>query len=443
MLKQKNRHLINRFANDEGGNVFMITVLVLFVVMSAAGAAMDYSRIVSAKSKMVQAMDAAVLAAGYDLSKGVTDEGDLRAKFEDFFYANITGVGGNPDQYEIASFNADPDTGKVSARVESQVDATLTRIMGMDMLDVVAESAGTFDQTDVEIAMMLDVTGSMGGQKIADLKLAAKDAVDILIPDNNSRGVRIGLVPYASSINAGRLAREVTRGNTSAQVAGLGIFTPNNNVPTNDCVTGRGGRETATETSYRDAPLGSDARSVNASNDFFRCPDAEIIPLTDNRTTLRNEIEAFVADGYTAGHLGIAWSYYLLSEKWRGLFNNANKPAAYSNDVKKIAILMTDGEFNTAYAGVNTNPFGRNVAVSNQVALDLCEDMKKTKNGNPGITVYSIAFQAPASAEATLRTCANEDTDRTTYFYNASSGAELRDAFRAIAADISNLRLSK
>lgn len=443
MAFQRALDLAKQFNRNESGNVFMITVLVMFVLMSAAGAAMDYSRITSTKSKMVNALDAAVLAAGYDLSKGITDQAALRKKFEDFFYANISGRGGNPDLFQIASFEADPDTGKVSAVVESQVNATLTGVIGMDLLDVKAETEGVFDQSDVEVAMMLDVTGSMQGQKINDLKLAARDAIDILLPDNGTKGMRIGLVPYASSINVGRYADDVTRGNQ--QVANAGGFSDyTRNVSTNDCVTGRSGRDATTDASHRQSPIGSHAATVNAGNSFFRCPDAEIVPLTNKRNKLKQEISDFVAEGYTAGHLGIAWSYYMLSENWRDLWNTPNDPAAYSADVKKIAILMTDGEFNTAYEGIgNNDPFGRNVAISNNTATELCEDMKATKSGNPGITVYAIAFQAPSSAEATLRACANEDTDTTTYYYSADNGAELRDAFREIAASITNLRISQ
>ncbi len=443
MPLQQALKLAKQFNRNESGNVFIIAALMIFVLMSVAGAAIDYSRITSTKSKMANAMDAAVLAAGYDLSKGVTDKTALREKFENFFFANITGTGGDPSLYRIASFEADPNTGKVSAVVKSTVQATLTAAIGMDALDVKAETEGVFDQTDVEVAMMLDVTGSMRGQKIADLKLAARDAVDILLPDNGTQGMRIGLVPYASSINAGRYAKDVTRGNRRfANADGFTDYT--RNVRTRDCVTGRAGRDATTDASYRQSPLGSHEATVNAGNAFFRCPDAEIIPLTNNRTLLKREISQFVADGYTGGHLGIAWSYYMLSENWRDLWSTPNDPAAYSADVKKIAILMTDGEFNTAFEGIgNNNPFGANVARSNNTAKDLCEDMKATKNGNPGITIYAIAFQAPSSAEATLRACANDDTAATTYYYSADNGTELREAFREIAASITNLRISR
>ena len=440
---------IREFPDDTSGTVFVIAAASIFAIAISAGAAIDYSRMVSKKSKMDGALDAAILAAGVEMSKGVTNRTQIQVVFENFLFANLESMGdfGTTawDDVEISQFSADPDTGEVSAQIQSSVDASIMQIAGYDELDIASSASVVFDQTDVEVAMMLDVTGSMRGQKITDLKLAAKDAVDILIPDNNTRGVRIGLVPYATSVNAGlQLARRVTRGNTNTFVAGPPQFTTSQNVATNGCVTGRGGRDAATDVSYRVAPVGSDNRTVNNPNSALRCPSAEVQPLTNNRNRLRSQIDRYSAAGWTAGHLGVAWSYYLLSENWRDAYSIDSKPAAYSADVQKIAILMTDGAFNTAYEGITTgSPFGVNTALSNRRATDLCDDMKQLKSGNPGIVIYSIAFQAPASAEATLRACANTDTADTTYYYSADNGQQLREAFRKIAGSIMNLRLSK
>ena len=118
-------------------------------------------------------------------------------------------------------------------------------------------------------------------------------------------------------------------------------------------------------------------------------------------------------------------------------------PAQYSDDVRKIAILMTDGEFNTFFHGTQGNAFGPHETLSSSLARDLCTDMKALKNGNPGITIYSVAFQAPLSARETLKDCANEDTANQTFYYSADSNEELRNAFRSIASSIQTLRISK
>ena len=422
-LATKLRKHASSFASNQSGNIFMITALTIFAVMGAAGVAVDYSRVSNAKFQMEQSLDAALLATGVEVINGENDPNKLRAYFDKFFMANLEGQSGFGEEFRVTAFSFDPDTGEVSAETEVYIEATLMRAFGHDDLEIRSNGSAIFDRTDVEVAMMLDVTGSMGRNgKLDDLKLAAADAIDILIPNRNTKGTRIGLVPYSWSVNAGiRQARMVTNGKSTR------------------CVTERAD-EAHTDASYKDAEIGADSRAV----DDKLCPVNEVKPLTDKKGMLKREVRNFKAAGYTAGHLGVAWSYYVLSENWRDVWKSNNDPAPYSADVQKIAILMTDGEFNTFFQGTEGSgtPYGPHAEPSNTLAMNLCEDMKADKNGAPGITIYSIAFQAPASAEATLRACANDDTETDVYYFSADNGQELRDAFRSIAASIQRLRIS-
>ncbi|MEM7214603.1 MAG: pilus assembly protein [Pseudomonadota bacterium] len=436
------------FINDRSGNVFMIFALSIFVIIGAAGAALDYSRIYSTKGRMVQLLDAAVLATGIEMVEGETNTQKLRAKFNDFFEANLAGNQKFAEAYRISSFSADTNSGEISVDAVAVVKPTFTGIFGYKEFEIGMDSTAVFDRKEVEVAVMLDVTGSMQGQKLRDLKLAARDLVDTLLPDANTRDVRISLVPYSGSVNAGRYKQNVVNG--GIQVAGAGdvLAGIDQHGTSGNCVTERGGTYAATDEFYTVARIGDDVRTDVSG---FNCPTdrSSIEPLTNQRSRLTRKIRDLRAGGVTAGHLGIAWSYYTLSEKWRDLWDGNSKPAVYSADTKKIAILMTDGEFNTYYYGTTEagNPRsafgGDNVGRSNALARDLCEDMKADKNGAPGITVYSVAFQAPASAEATLRSCANADTQSEQFYFSADNGAELRAAFRTIATSIGKLRISQ
>lgn len=446
------KKLTSKLFSSSAGNITIMTALLAPVIFAAAGIAVDYARITSMRSKMAQALDAAVLYAGRDLTNGAPVDDTFRARFDQFFYANIQGTGGDPSAYTIRDFVADPDTGEVSARADRKVQASLLQAIGYKDTDVSVTSSSIFEQTDVEVAVMLDTTGSMSGAKLNDLKSAAEDLVDTLLPANReSRGMRISLVPYAGSVNLGNSigntvfqAGKVKLQTTTPEAAGFSSRDKHGFGQSNFCATDRGGAHRATDASFRVAPIGNDERTRNRN---FRCPqNAALQPLTDRRSDLLDTIGSLAARGVTAGHLGIAWSYYTLSENWRGegLWPSENDPAVYSKDTKKIAILMTDGEFNTFYhntTGANASSAFNQTPKSNTLAEDLCDNMKAQKAGAPGILIYSIAFKAPKSAEKTLRNCANEDTQDTTYYYSAQSGEELRAAFKAIAASISNLRI--
>ena len=57
----------------------------------------------------------------------------------------------------------------------------------------------------------------------------------------------------------------------------------------------------------------------------------------------------------TAGGIAAQWGYYMLSPEWRDAIKAAGMgggPADHDpKKVAKVAILMTDGQFNTAFAG--------------------------------------------------------------------------------------------
>ncbi len=401
-----------RFLHDERGSFATITGVSAIAIFMCAGIAIDYSRMSMTRTAVTQALDAAVLAAGNDMLAGAQVNGAFRANFDAFLAANLEQQQISPSDITITNFVADEQSGLISAAARVQLPLTFMALSGMQSVEIDTASSAQFSNEAVEISMVLDVTGSMSGQKIAALRTAAKDAVNILLPQSGQGNTRIGLVPYSSGVNAGNLARTVT------------------NNASNDCVTER----TNTSDAYVGPGLylGADPRADD------ECPALRLRGLTDNRNRLIQDLNQMQAGGYTAGHIGIAWGYYMLSDKWRPLWNNNQDPAPFGAGVRKIAIVMTDGEFNTYFAGVSGNPWGSQSARSSADALSLCDSMKALRAGEPGITIYTVAFQAPNSARNLLRQCATDND----HAFDASSETELRGAFQAIARDIQKLRLT-
>lgn len=395
-----------KFCNNESGSFLPLFGVVSFTLMMSAGVAMDYSRIVHTKSRILAATDSAVLAAGNAMVRGANSPAKVRKIFDNFLVSNLSSSTDIAAGYKVDKFIADFDTGAVTAVVSSDVPMYMAAIAGYEKIPVSAQSKVVFSASAVEVSMMLDVTGSMGGSRLAAMKVAAKSAIDLLMPKNDKSGkVRIGLVPYSEAVNARKYyAKKVTNGASSK------------------CVTERANN--------------TDAKPVGANvivNNSWRCPDVEIRPLTANRNKLKSDIGKYQAGGATAGHIGVAWSYYMLSEKWQSVWKKKARPADYDSGTKKVAILMTDGGFNTYYLG------GNGYVQSNKAAKAICADMKSDKNGAPGITVYSVAFQAPVSSQQTLRECASGAD----FYFNASSGNELVAVFKNIAENIQKLRLAQ
>ncbi|MBI5940283.1 MAG: pilus assembly protein TadG [Caulobacterales bacterium] len=209
------------------------------------------------------------------------------------------------------------------------------------------------------------------------------------------------------------------------------------------CVSERTGTNAYTDVAPSTSPVG---RLYLAS--ISSCPSAAIVPLSTNRTSLKSTIDGLSATGATAGQIGAAWGWYMLSPNFAYLWPTASQPAAYTQmDVLKVMVFMTDGDFNTAYCnnvlsndsnGWNSQQINCNATNGNPTtqATAICTAAKAK-----GVIIYTVGFQVSTGspAETFIKACAT-DAD---HVYLPTSGTLLKDAFSAIGRDITKLRLSK
>jgi len=413
------RTLLNDFQNDTRGAIAIIFGFTFLLMIVAIGSAIDIGRGIRVSTTIASAVDAAVLAGAKGLRlKNMTDS-EVKTLVTTIFDENVKASG--VDTPTINSFDVIIDRAKSSVEldVKAEIPTVIGQLAGVDKLSTPSRGVAVYESQDIEVALQLDVTGSMSGTKMADLKDATKLLVDILIPDDKTllqgQKIRIGYAPYAAGINAGTYANQMN-GNASA---------PNN------CVYERSNTAHQNTDSYPSGGatvLKTKLDLPSASN----CPTAELLPMTDDKIVLKTTVDSYWTGGSTAGHLGTAFSWYLLSPKWSSIWPAASQPAAYTDTgTKKIAILMTDGQYNT----VGGDYSGSNVTPSQDFAKDTCTGMKAA-----GIKVYTVGFKLNvASATATLQACASSMD----HFYEAEDGDALKLAFASIAEDIATLRLSE
>jgi hypothetical protein len=317
--------------------------------------------------------------------------------------------------------------------------------------------------------------------KIGDLRKAATNAVTTMLdgqnPDNPR--IRVALVPYASGVNVGSLAGNVYAESLSSSdlppVAGSPLLvsaTGGGSLPSyaeyksivasaypprDTCATERKDRSGRADFSA-DGPdsIRTDQNGkqyyamVNRDNNLEgsgmnKCPDAKIIPLTTDKDALLASIDDFKANGFTAGAIAVQWTYYMLSPQWRSAIEDADLgdgPANSNPDkISKVAILMTDGQFNTAYAGVSSG-FNGQGGLSRGNAESICSNMKHDE-----IEVYTIGFALPSdeasSARGVLENCASPDRPGVKHFFDVSTGPELDQAFQEIIANTERLVLTQ
>lgn len=161
------------------------------------------------------------------------------------------------------------------------------------------------------------------------------------------------------------------------------------------------------------------------------------VSVTSARNTLKTEIDAMEARMGTAGHIGLSWGWYAVSQNWSSFWPTASRPKAASPDVLKAVMLMTDGVFNTSYTGGAAGSYNADCNVNNSscdLARAVCDNMKAD-----GITIFTVGFQAPPSADVVLQYCASSAS----HAFSADSASELMAAFRSVADRLSMLRLSR
>ena len=114
--------------------------------------------------------------------------------------------------------------------------------------------------------------------------------------------------------------------------------------------------------------------------------------------------------------------------------------------LRKIAVLMTDGDYNINYCkGVEAKNSDQSPDIncnsengkSLAQATSLCTAMKAPVSGGK-IEVFTVGFQVSAAAKTFLTSCATDAS----HYYDATTEVALQAAFRDIALKISTLRLT-
>ena len=409
------------FRRDELGSIAIIFGLTSLVVVMVTGLAIDVGRVMHANSALSEALDSAALAAAKGMQASNLTDAEVEDVARRYFEVNMQGHGGNYAVVRTFTATVDRARGSVTLDARAEVPTTFANVAGVSSFAVPKSSVAMFDSKDLEVGIQLDLTGSMCQpcSKIAALKDAVAGPgglLDILLPDGGTtNSVRIGLAPFSAGVNAGSYASAVTGG--------------------------RAGRDGCTyerrDLSLQDsesAPLGSFA--LKAKSDLpgaAACPSsARVTAMTGDKASLRSEIRGWGTGNSTAGHLGAAWAWHLVSPEWAGIWGG-KAPADYNDKrTQKYVILMTDGIYNTV-GGASDGDYGSTATRSQDFAQSTCQAMKAK-----GVVVFTIGFTAPAAAKVGLQSCASNSSK----FYDANDGDMLKAAFKAIAAEISNLRLS-
>ena len=444
-----------RWRADTGGNIAIIFALALIPILAIVGVAIDTQMTLTQKNKVQAVVDSAVIFGSRSMQAGASRT-DVTKEVTSYVAALLKQQSNSLDCAPVALEYAD-DAEDINASIFCSQPTTLSNLFGQSKMNFRVRAGSTYGIGKVDVAFVFDVSGSMGnGGKMDDLKLAAKDAIDALLPASYDTAklddVRLAMTSYDTMVNAGSYFKAVTNKNATR------TYTVTYDKETNVCLKWKYGKCQEYETvptvttktitnkcvkerigahAFTDAAPGANAWIEAAEADFRKvngtwkwveetCNSIGPLPLTDSRTDLKDYVTGLNDFGGTAGHMGVAWGWYLIDPKWENIWPAASRPLDYDEpDSAKAMILMTDGEFNSYFSNGQGNSFDQ--------AKAHCDAAKAEH-----IVIYTVAFQAPKQGQDILNYCATSAD----HAFKPENGQQLKDAYAMIAKSISDLRIT-
>lgn len=448
---------------------------------------------------------------------------------------------------------------EVTATATADTKPFFMHMIGIDEFDVHAASTAEQRITNVEISLVLDVSGSMIGTKLANLKTAASEFVDTVLSSDGENRVSISLVPYNGQVNLGpnlRAKYNITNLHGVANVNCVDLPASVYNTTTMSRTTAMpltAHADTFSSTSTSNLFSAPSSNTPTATNRWCPQNPENIVRLPSNNiAALQGYINAMTAIGATSTNAGLKWGLALIDPESRQMFSEfvsaslidrpfEGRPFDYSDpEALKVIVLMTDGDhfaeermndayktgtstiykstgdsnysiFHTSKSGTSkywvphrnsgagewraaawnsgsgvsaalpwvqvwselrvkyvawqlyaralgtdstTRTSTYNTWVSTfrsltpTTAMDnqlqqICANAK----ANPNLIIYGIAFDAPTHGQQQIRMCTTgydpAQPAKPSAYYFASTPANIKDAFRTIATNISQLRLTQ
>ena len=395
---------------DDCGGVTVIWAICMTAMFMTMTLLFDGVSVIAAKRSIQSALDISALTGAKLLVDDSLSDEMIKARVEASFVENLATSQANLTcQTTVSDF--DRDAGDVSVAVTCFYPPMLGGTIAPETIEVTVNTKTFISQQKLDIAMVLDLSGSMNSSgKLDALKSASKLAAKSLVNAGKEGDIRVSYVAYSEAVN-------ILKYGPYAWGDSATIDPMPGDVAPYYCVSERVG-----DGAWDDRPPGTDAYFPWGGG---TCPKNGLFTLSSDLTSFDKAVDGLSASSATAGHLGVAWAWYLLSPKWADVWPEESKPRAYGDsNARKIVILMTDGVFNNS----THSAYGS----SSQQAVKLCGEMRKK-----GIVIFSVAFLAPPAGQQTLKDCAG-DAD---HYFEASSNIELISAYADIAQSLVALRI--
>jgi Flp pilus assembly protein TadG len=385
--------------------------LAIVPIIGFVGAAVDFSRGNAARTAMQASLDATALMLSRDAANMTPAE--ITTKATSLFNAQFDRPEvANP---QVTAVLTSPQQGSfiLDISASGNVPTTFTRILGHEQLDISSAAQVKWGVKKLELALVLDNTGSMSSNgKMTELKTASKNLLTKLQTAAKQLGdIKVAIIPFDKIVKIG----------TGFAGSGFINYALHNiqQAQWQGCVQDRDQPNDTLDTTPVSGDTATQYPAVNCST------ITQIMPLTDifdstGFTNLNNKIDAMNPAGNTNVTIGLVWGWHALSKSEP--MTDGSDPAP---DKDKVIVLLTDGN--------NT----QNRWTTSGSAIDARTAAACTNVKAANIKIYTVRV---IDGDATLLTnCATKPN----MYYNVNQASELNNVFSSIAQNLANLRIAK
>ncbi len=336
---------LGRFWRDQRGSMSYFAVAGSMVMIVFGGIGVDLILAELKRNKIQNTLDRAVLAAA-----SLENNMDPTFVVQEYFRAMDMA-----DALQSVEVSGGQTAKRVAAQARETMPSNFMSLLGIDTLQAEGGATAANAVANLEISMVLDISGSMGGSKIEDLKTAAKSFVSDMVGSEDTT-TTISIVPYNATVNLGESMEGYFALEDLHEFSYCGAFT-----------TAEFASTSVTPDQFIEQLGHFDPVSTSQTEgetNYTWCHEgdtAAVLPLSSDVNALNTRIDSFTAWGNTAIDLGVKWGAALLDPAMRPAVDEmisdgfvggvaAGRPAAFdATDTMKFLIVMTDGANTTQY----------------------------------------------------------------------------------------------
>jgi Flp pilus assembly protein TadG len=211
------------FGRDERGVFAVIFGLMAIVLVAMGGAVVDFVSLEQARNRAQIALDAAALALQPEIFTSSYSEDTVKQRAQALLVERVGAARGL--SVNIVDVEANEELGTLYLQARLEMPTLFVQLVGVRQMTTGVESQVTSASSNIEVAVAVDITGSMADPVVTDeegdveqtkvqaLSAALTELIDLVVKDEQEPTYsKMAIVPYSMAVNVGTGNAQAMRG---------------------------------------------------------------------------------------------------------------------------------------------------------------------------------------------------------------------------------------